>query len=205
MFIFIDTCKNNFSSPDVIFLAEVYCWISSPFLVLSELCLDGSIQLLWLELLSKLSDLIWLLSALLWIALLGITITAPAICFNLWAPSYSLALTGFNSSVVHWLNWLPTDWLNSWVNRTDLSLSLSLSLSPCLIYCLFVCLFIYLFLPSNAVPPSSPLKDTLTHPPSSYHLRRWHLHPTPGIAHPFSSSLCNDRCFLSHCSPLKSQ
>ena len=43
----------------------LYCWISSPFLVLSELWLAGSTQLLWLKLFSKLTDSIWLLTELL--------------------------------------------------------------------------------------------------------------------------------------------
>ena len=46
---------------------ETYSWISSPFLVLSELWLAGSIQLFWLKLLSKLTDSIRLLSASHWI------------------------------------------------------------------------------------------------------------------------------------------
>ena len=48
-------------------ISEAYCWISSPFLALSELWLAGSIQLSWLQLLSKLTDSIRLLSASHWI------------------------------------------------------------------------------------------------------------------------------------------
>jgi hypothetical protein len=47
-------CKNNFYSPGAVFILETYCRISSPFLVLSELWLADSTQLLWLKLLSKL-------------------------------------------------------------------------------------------------------------------------------------------------------
>ena len=74
--------------------SETYCWISSPFLVLSELWLAGSTQLFWLKLLSKLTDSIWLLSASHWIALLGLKLTL-AICSNLLAPSHSLAHSVF--------------------------------------------------------------------------------------------------------------
>ena len=82
--------------------SETYCWISSPFLVLSELWLAGSTQLFWLKLLSKLTDSIWLLSASHWIALLGLKLTLT-ICSNLLAPSYSLASTA--SADLHWTAW----------------------------------------------------------------------------------------------------
>jgi hypothetical protein len=63
--------KSNSYSPDVIIVLETYCWISSPFLALSELWLAGSTQLFWFKLLSKLTDSNWLLSASDWIAQLG--------------------------------------------------------------------------------------------------------------------------------------
>ena len=57
------TYKSNFYLPDVIVLSKAYRWISSPFLALSELLLVGSVQLLWLKRLSKLTDSNWLLLA----------------------------------------------------------------------------------------------------------------------------------------------
>jgi hypothetical protein len=61
-------CPGNFQHPPPIlsrsrtFSAfETYCWISSPFLVLSEFWLAGSTQLFWLKLLSKLTDSVWFL------------------------------------------------------------------------------------------------------------------------------------------------
>jgi hypothetical protein len=76
---------------------------SSPFLVLSELWLAGSTQLFWLKLPSKLTDWIWLLLAPHWIFLLSLKLTLP-ICYNLLAPSYSLASTA--SADQHWIAWI---------------------------------------------------------------------------------------------------
>ena len=86
------TCKSSFYSPDVIGFLDTFCWISSPFLVLFELWLAGSTQLSCLKPLFKLTDIIWLLSASDWIALLGLKPT-QSICSNLLAPSHSLAST----------------------------------------------------------------------------------------------------------------
>ena len=71
------------SRPRMFSASETCCWISSPFLVLSELWLAGSTQLFWLKLLSKLTDSIWFLSASHLIALLGLRLTLP-ICYSLW-------------------------------------------------------------------------------------------------------------------------
>jgi hypothetical protein len=45
----IKICESNFYLPDVNFVLEAYCWISSPFLVLSQLCLAVSTQLFQLK------------------------------------------------------------------------------------------------------------------------------------------------------------
>jgi len=94
--------KSNFYLPGVIVLSETHCWISSPFLSLSELCLAGSTQLFWLKHLSKMIDSIWLLSASHWIALPGLKQTLE-IHSNLLSPSYSLAFTA--SANLNWTAW----------------------------------------------------------------------------------------------------
>jgi hypothetical protein len=63
-------CKSNLHLPNGIVISAAYCWINSPFLVLSELWLAGSTQLFWLRLLSKNTDSVWL-PCFSWIALLG--------------------------------------------------------------------------------------------------------------------------------------
>jgi hypothetical protein len=50
------------SRPRMFSASEACCWVSSPFLVLSELWPAGSTTLFWLKLLSKLTDSFWLLS-----------------------------------------------------------------------------------------------------------------------------------------------
>jgi hypothetical protein len=52
---------------------ETYSWISSPFLVLSELWLSGSIQLFWLK--TPLHTKWFNPASLFWIALLGLILT----------------------------------------------------------------------------------------------------------------------------------
>lgn len=76
-------------------VSETCCWISSPFLVLSELRLSDSTQLLWLKLLSKLTNPILLLSKFVtWISLLGFKLTLGN-CSNLLAPSHFLVHSVF--------------------------------------------------------------------------------------------------------------
>ena len=74
---------------------EIYCWISSSFVVLSELWLADSTQLFWLKLLFKMTDSICLLSPFHRIPLFGFKLTL-AIFLIYWL----LILSGFN-----WLCW----------------------------------------------------------------------------------------------------
>ena len=87
----MEVCNCCFYSTDVIVFLEAYFWISSPFLVLSELWLAGSTQLFLAQTLLQ-ADWFKLafLSASEWIALLGLKLTL-ATCFNLPGPSYSMS------------------------------------------------------------------------------------------------------------------
>ena len=74
------SCKSDFYSSDVIVVSETYILSSSVGTLAG-----GSTQLFWLKLLSKLTDLIWLLSVSHLIAVLGLKLPL-AICSNLLAP-----------------------------------------------------------------------------------------------------------------------
>ena len=76
------TCKFVFYSPDVI-VSEAYCWISSPFLVLSELWVAGSTQLFWLK------------------------TPLHADWFNLASLSFSLNYSTWNTA---WVPWTEMQW-----------------------------------------------------------------------------------------------
>ena len=153
--------------PDVL-ASKIYCWICSFFLVLSELWLAGSPQLLWLKVLFQLTDSIWLLSASHWFALLGLKLTL-AICSNLLACSYFLASpastelhwlhdlrSGLSSTALHYsLHWLPAHLPPN--SRTTGFLSLPCSYIAFLLrlgHIVFLTYFVKSFLICHVVCPS---------------------------------------------------
>ena len=97
--------------------SETYCWISSPFLVLSELWLAGSTQLFasnffssWLnqsgfsQLLTELLFLTSFCSKLLF-SFYSLASVPPLTCTALHELMKEL-----NPTTLHSLHWLPTDW-----------------------------------------------------------------------------------------------
>jgi len=83
---------------EVIVILETYYRIILPFLVLSELCLTVSTQLLWVKLLSKVPDSNGFHSASQFIAFLGLKLLLASCC-NLLACSHSLAYSVFTSNL----------------------------------------------------------------------------------------------------------
>ena len=124
--IYTNSCENNFYFPETV-VSEAYCWISSPFLVISELWLAGSTQLFWLKLLSKLTDSICFSSSPNWIALLSPKLTLE-ICSNLLAPCFSSGFSCLCWPALHKLHRLIS-------HLTQLNLLAQvvncLALSPC--------------------------------------------------------------------------
>jgi hypothetical protein len=87
-------CKSCFYMSSVIIISKAFCWISSPFLLLSELSLADSTQLSWPKLLYKLTNSNHLFLASDWIALPGLK-QILAICSNTMAPFHFLAHSVF--------------------------------------------------------------------------------------------------------------
>ena len=106
-----DTCKCSFYSPAIIIISGAFSWISSLFLVLSELWLAGSIKLLWLKLFSKLDDSNWLLSSPDWITLLGLIPTLAQYVLTFWPVLFSPVIClGKNCALVFFLSWPHESW-----------------------------------------------------------------------------------------------
>ena len=111
--------------PDVIVVLDRgLCWISSPFLALSDFWLVASTQLSWLKLLSKLTDSICLLLASHWIALLGLTLTL-VICSDLLllltCTELHALMNKLNSTALCSLHWLSHDNSTPWLSFTALN------------------------------------------------------------------------------------
>jgi hypothetical protein len=88
-----DRCKSIFCLPDIFVITEDYWWISSPFIVLSDLWMTASTQLFWHNLLFKLTDSNCLLSASCRIALLALKLSLAVYSNHL--SFYSLASTDY--------------------------------------------------------------------------------------------------------------
>lgn len=114
-------CNSDIYLPNVIVVSEVYSWVSSSFLFLSDLWLGGSTQLFWTKLLTKLPDSIWVFSSSYLIPLfdwqhLQFIVISWLLLLYLQLPLLTFTELHFltdklNSTVLHSLYWLPTEWL----------------------------------------------------------------------------------------------
>ena len=112
-------CKSNFYLRDTILISEAYCWINSPFLVLSKLWLAGWTQQFWPKLLSKLTHENWLFLASGWIALISFKLI--------------LAVSSYRLPLILWIILsLPLTCLCEIVSVNYFALPLSFSLTCCL-------------------------------------------------------------------------
>ena len=142
------------SRPRMFSASETYCWISSPFLVLSEPWPAGSTQLFWLRLLSMLTDSIWLLSAssellclasnylwqfvlISWLPILSFIMSSLATCLCktvpnkncLCWPTYNFINSQRNSILLDCLNRTPLWTTPNWLNYKALNI-MGLAASP---------------------------------------------------------------------------
>ena len=146
-----------FFLPDVIVILEAYCWISSLFLVLSELWLAGSTQLLWLKMSlgadgAKLASLCYSLNCsawphtnvkiirlllILWLLLLHLCLSFPLCNLSLCKTVLGkLALNSANWTATLWtainftpLHCLSVHWLDTITDSRDLHASVSWELT----------------------------------------------------------------------------